>query len=328
MQYNNILVITLSSIGDCFLTLPAVDILRYLFHQAKITVMVGPRVAEIFQDNFFVDRVIIFDKYSGILNKIKLSLKLRADAYDLVIDFRNTAFPIFIKAKSKTNPFLITPKNIMHMKDRNLWRLQKVIKQALPQDYKKSFSATDRDIDYIDTLLKEQGVTEGGKLIAVSPGAMSFLKRWTAQGFTDFCNLVLENYRAKIILAGIGIDKDIIEEVYAGIKKKVNVVNLYGKTSLRQLCALFKRCDLLLANDTGTAHLASYLDTPVLVICGPGDERRYGPWGRNGHTVRKYLACAPCQKAECPFNTAACMKTLSGAQVFAKVKDILQSLNC
>jgi len=51
MQVNKILFITLSNIGDVILTLPVLDYLKARFPQANITVMVGPRPKEIFEDN-------------------------------------------------------------------------------------------------------------------------------------------------------------------------------------------------------------------------------------------------------------------------------------
>ena len=43
-----------------------------------------------------------------------------------------------------------------------------------------------------------------------------------------------------------------------------SIVNLAGKTSLRQLMALLKKCQLLLTNDSGSMHLAAALGTPVV----------------------------------------------------------------
>ncbi len=325
MQYNNILVITLSSIGDCILTLPAVDILRHLFPGAKITVMSGPRVTDIFQDNPAVNELIVYDKYSNISKKIELAMKLRSDNYDFVIDFRNTAFPLFINAKVKSTPFLVAPKDILHMKEKNLWKLKRLLKIELPKEYNKSLFPQDKDIMYVDRLLNENRITKTDKLIAMNPGAMSYLKRWTANGYAGLSNLILENYKTKIVLVGTGNDKGIIEEIYRDIIDKDRIINLYGQTKLRQLCALFKRCDLIIVNDTGTGHLASYLDTPVLVIFGPGDDKGYGPWGENGYVARKNLKCAPCKSAHCQFNSAECMNSLSSEEVFSKVKEIF---NC
>ncbi len=125
---SKILFITLSNIGDVILTLPVLDTLRANFTQGKITVMVGPRPAEIFKDNPNINKLIVYDKHSRIREKIKLFKQLQKENFDMVVDLRNSLFGAFLKAKYRTSPLLVIPKSIRHMKDRHLFRLPKVTK--------------------------------------------------------------------------------------------------------------------------------------------------------------------------------------------------------
>ena len=123
---NKILFVTLSNIGDCILTLPVLDALGENFPQAKITVLVGPRAQEIFQDNPQIHRLIIYDKHSRIKEKIKLFQKLERERFDMVVDLRNSLLGALLPVAKKTSPFLIIPRQVRHMKDRHLYRLQEV----------------------------------------------------------------------------------------------------------------------------------------------------------------------------------------------------------
>src|SRR5205085_11958580 len=65
-----------------------------------------------------------------------------------------------------------------------------------------------------------------------------------------------------------------------------SVVNLAGKTSLRELMALLKRCRVLLTNDSGPMHVGAALGIRIVAPFGstapeltgpglPGDTRHY-----------------------------------------------------
>ncbi len=116
-----ILFVTLSNIGDCILTLPVLDLLREKFPQAKVTCLVPPRPKEIFINNSLIEKVIIFDKHSKLINKIKLFFSLGKEKFDLVVDLRNSFFGAFLPAKKRSSPFRIIPSKIKHMKDRHLF---------------------------------------------------------------------------------------------------------------------------------------------------------------------------------------------------------------
>jgi ADP-heptose:LPS heptosyltransferase len=111
---NKVLFITLSNIGDCILTLPVLDLLRENFPQAEITVMVGPRPKEIFAGNPYIHRLVVYDKYAGLKEKIRLFRELKQEKFDLVIDLRNSLFGALLPAKNKTSPFLVIPRQIRH----------------------------------------------------------------------------------------------------------------------------------------------------------------------------------------------------------------------
>jgi ADP-heptose:LPS heptosyltransferase len=56
-------------------------------------------------------------------------------------------------------------------------------------------------------------------------------------------------------------------------------LNLVGKTTVGQLAAVLRRCDLLVGNDGGVMHIATAVDTPVVAVFGPTNHRAWGPYG-------------------------------------------------
>jgi len=75
------------------------------------------------------------------------------------------------------------------------------------------------------------------------------------------------------------------------------------------------------ANDTGTAHLASATGRPMVVICGPTDPRRVKPLGDNVDAFQAELPCINCYRKHCAHHS--CMRVITPAMVEAKVKSVL-----
>jgi heptosyltransferase-2 len=73
----NILVRGVNWIGDSVMTLPAMRALRKALPEAKISLLVKPWVAPVFENNPDIDESIIYgDNHKGIIGKIKLSRTL------------------------------------------------------------------------------------------------------------------------------------------------------------------------------------------------------------------------------------------------------------
>jgi heptosyltransferase-2 len=94
-------------------------------------------------------------------------------------------------------------------------------------------------------------------------------------------------------------------------------LNLAGRTTLRELCALLKLCRVLLTNDTGPMHVAAAVGTPVVAIFGSTSPELTGP-GLPGdsphHLLKSHAPCAPCFRRVCPIDLR-CMTGISVERV-------------
>ena len=78
------------------------------------------------------------------------------------------------------------------------------------------------------------------------------------------------------------------------------VLDMTGKTSLRELAALIKNCSFYISADTGPLHFAAALKKPLVAMYGPTKADRTGPYGSNNSTVLLSPAkCAGCLKKKC-----------------------------
>jgi N-acetylglucosaminyldiphosphoundecaprenol N-acetyl-beta-D-mannosaminyltransferase len=128
----------------------------------------------------------------------------------------------------------------------------------------------------------------------------------------------------------VGTPADGVSQVTSLMRSEA--VNLEGKTTLGQLAAILKRCDLFIGADSGVMHLAAAVGTPLVAIFGPSNHRAWGPWPRDGRHVilRADLSCSPCsyvgysvgQREGCEAMT--CMKAITPEMVLAAAESILQ----
>ena len=77
------------------------------------------------------------------------------------------------------------------------------------------------------------------------------------------------------------------------------MLNLAGRTELRELISMISECDLLVTNDSGPMHIGYAVRTPVVAIFGSTSPEHTGPVGKKDIAIKKDLDCAPCFEREC-----------------------------
>jgi heptosyltransferase-1 len=99
-------------------------------------------------------------------------------------------------------------------------------------------------------------------------------------------------------------------------------VRLVPGADLPALAALIRRSRLMLGGDTGPTHLARALGTPTLMVMGPTDPERHGPYGAPENALFKRLACSFCyQRLE---ETKACLLEVPPRRVAERAAALLE----
>ena len=166
-------------------------------------------------------------------------------------------------------------------------------------------------------LLATHGLTPGQFAIFL-PGcnANGHLKRWGAARYAALANQLHQEGLENIALIG---GPDEIEECQR-IAQACGpwLVNLCGQTALFDIPPLCEPARFIIANDTGTAHLAAATPTPMLVLCGPTDPRRVKPLGDNVVTLQANLPCINCYRKTCSHHS--CMTALTPSRVLQRLR--------
>ncbi len=316
-EVKRILVITLSNVGDIILTTPAIRTLRKEYPGSRIDVMAGPSGKGIFEKDPDVFKLIIYDKHMPIPQKRRLQLKLKKLRYDLVVDLKNTVFPLLIGPRFRTATIQSFPASVTHSIQKHLHRLRSLGIEDVERQPRIYIPKDDEDS--IASVIKDHGI--GEVFVVVNPGAKSHLKRWMTEGFAEVSDRLVRECSTEVVFIGMDEDKAIVEKVISNMKNKAH--DLVGKTNIRQLASLIKRSKLIITNDSAPLHLGSAVGTKVLALFGPTDPKKYGPIGEFDVVINEKLTCSPCESAECKYNYE-CMKLISPQAVFDAAKMMLE----
>lgn len=169
--------------------------------------------------------------------------------------------------------------------------------------------------------LRPTSSQERQKKIVIAPGASIRLREWPYyEALTD---KILEAY-PEYSLSFVGASES--EAWHEILKNKKRVTDLIGKTSLEELRKECESAALVIANDSGTAHIAATLaEAKTLVLFGPGDPNYIAPRGEVYPVRLEGLPCSPCEKPYCqaPYGYQACLRNLKVETVFSKVAKAL-----
>ena len=307
-----ILIITLSNIGDVYLTAPVVNAVWKAFPRARLSVLVGVGAKEVFLDDPRLREIIPYDKRASLREKFRWMRSLRKKKFDLVVDLRDSLIPFFIGAPHHTPLFARLPRNVLHKMDQHLWKLKAMGIPVEGAEVKPLWVRPESE-EKIRKCLRGFGIPMGDPFILVSPGSKSDLKRWRASSFSKLSDRLRREKEFPLIFIGEESDKPFVKMVTSFMEEPFH--SLVGETSLPDLVALIRASRLLVTNDSASLHIASLLGIPTVAIFGPTDPKKYGPRSEAHRVVRKDLFCSPCEKAECPYHHE-CMEELPMEEVY------------
>ncbi|MEM8843834.1 MAG: glycosyltransferase family 9 protein [Pseudomonadota bacterium] len=138
----------------------------------------------------------------------------------------------------------------------------------------------------------EQHLPLDTPLLAISPCSSHSLRNWNSQGYAEVANYANQKYNMKTVLLGGPSELEI--QYGAEIAQRLNhsPINLIGKDTLKRLLAVLDRCNILLTPDSGPAHMATCVDTPVIGLHAASNSLRSGPYLSLANCVDKYSQAA------------------------------------
>ncbi|MBD1571440.1 glycosyltransferase family 9 protein [Aliivibrio sp. S10_S31] len=295
---NSLCILRLSAIGDVCNTIAAIQMIQKQWPETKITWITGKLEAHLIGDLPNIN-VVVFDKKLGWKGYTQLWKTLKNERFDALLHMqyalRASVATLGIKAKYKlgfdkerSNDF-----------------------QTLFTNYKVPSPQKPHVLDGLIAFVKELGVNTtnptwdiptssednawassqlsdvNNKNLVIVPAASKAYKNWNAQGYADVIHHA-QSQGWTITLAGSPAQVEI--DLAANIESLLNapVKNLVGKSSLKEMLALLKQANLVIAPDTGPAHMANAVNTPIIGLYAHHNPDRTCPYQYRDYVVTVY----------------------------------------
>ncbi|MBA6231186.1 MULTISPECIES: glycosyltransferase family 9 protein [unclassified Colwellia] len=295
----NLCLLRLSAIGDVCHAVAMVQQIQHYYPKTKITWVIGKVEANLLQGLPNVEFV-IFDKKAGFKGYQNLRAELAHQKFDVLLHMqvalRASLASWCIKAKvkigfdskrAKEGQWLFTnhqiaPQHQPHVLD-GFMGFAKAI--GVPTESPRwEMPIGDENERWASELLS----VESNKPIAViSPAASKAERNWHAEGYAQTADYLTQLGFHVVICGGpTTLEQLLATEIISF--SKCDIVNLVGKTNLKQLLAVLKLSHLVIAPDTGPAHMAVTVDTPVIGLYAHSNPNRTGPYLYQNYVVSCY----------------------------------------
>jgi ADP-heptose:LPS heptosyltransferase len=333
-----VLVVRLDEIGDVVMTTPFLRELRRNLPHAWITLVVKPAVYNLVELCPYVNEVLTYDwNTRGSLSHLRLHMRalvlawkhLWRGRFDLAVlprwdeDRYNGTFLAFfsgatwrvgysenvIENKRQFNTgydqlltHVLDDKTPKHEVVRNLDVIRH-LGGTIKED-KLELWLNSEDELFAEHFLSLQGVSRNDLLTVFGPGKRDLKRRWPLSRFIELGAWLKEKYKARILVVG----EEEEEILGAELQQQLGdiVINMVGRTNLRQTVALLKHCHLYVGNDYGPKHMAAAVGVPVIEINGHPQgastlhhhsPSRFGPWCVPHRVVQPKISLSRCSDA-------------------------------
>ncbi len=157
------------------------------------------------------------------------------------------------------------------------------------------------------------GPSASAKQVVISPVSNSELRDWGMENYARLVSLLLDRADCRIVLVGSGAQHRQLERILEENGRDPRITNVAGASDWFGTAEIVRAADLVIANNSGVAHLAAACGTPTLAIySGSHQPQEWGPRGDGVRAVMALVPCSPCgydKLEECP-NDHLCMKQI------------------
>ena len=323
-QTTRILIVKLSSLGDLFHALPTVHDLHVGLN-ASVDWVVQKEYIDVVGCFSDVERVIPFSRHAFLSNLPSFYKDLRLGEYDFVIDLqgllKSGSVTALARGSRKIGPsFNRECSRLFYAEiagERDLRRHAVDQNRDILRHLKQPISEPIFPVHFP----KVANIVEGIH-VAFLPQSRWPSKNWPPQFFVHLSERLLKDSNIMITLLGGPADVACCREIEQAVGSS-RIINNAGTESLPELGGRLEAMDLLIASDSGPVHMAASVGTPTLVLFGPTDPLRTGPYGQGHRIIRAPAPCLPCYMRNCTRHGASCMNTIEVSAVADAAIDML-----
>ena len=340
-----ILVVKLRHHGDVLLTSPVFSCVKQALPSAQVDVLLYQDTLPMLEGHPCITSFLLYDRswkkgslFSRIKKELSLLLQIRKNKYDLVINLTEgdrgaiaavisgSPYKVGFDRRGKRvlgqrNIYSQTIKhcpNPRHTVEKQLDALRCIGIFPSMEQRDLFLHIPDEAVDSAASMVGK------GPYIVIHPVSRWRFKCLPVQTIARVIeHLVLEG---KTVVLTSGADKEekaMIEEILS-YAPKGQVIDLSGKTTLKELGALIVNSQMLLCVDSVPLHIASAVKTPVVALFGPSSELNWGPWMHPQSIVlTEKMPCRPCFKEGCAGSKMSdCLFSMQVRSILSAIKQL------
>jgi heptosyltransferase I len=135
-------------------------------------------------------------------------------------------------------------------------------------------------------------IPDGVRTLIVSPCSRWSARNWRSERYAALIDHAVRHHGLQVLLCGGPGEAE--RQMGAAIETAVQVPvrNIIGTDTLPQLLALLARATVLLSPDSGPAHMATMVGTPVIGVCAGTRSARSGPYLSQRWCVDRFAEAA------------------------------------
>ncbi len=323
-----ILAVRLDGMGDALMTGPALRALKGLVPKGSVTALVSPMAADCARRIPGVDQVLIHEapwmKIAAAAPAADRALidRLGAQAFDAAVIFT-------VYSQSPLPAALVCylagiPRRLAHCRENPYHLLTDWVAETEPHhgirhevrrqlDLVATIGAAASDESLALTVPEPalawaaQWRPSRGPLVVIHPGAQAPSRRYPAESYATVVRLLEQELGAHCLITGRESERALLAEVKSGA---VSGARILCEGSFDQLAAVIRMADIMITNNTGPAHMAAALGTPVVVLYALTNPQ-HEPWQAAARVLSADVPCRNCYKSVCPSGHHRCLRDVS-----------------
>lgn len=339
---HSLCLLRLSAIGDVCHAVAMVQAIERQYPDLKITWVIGKLEYQLVKHLPGIEFV-IFDKSLGWRSYFNLYKALKGRRFDVLLHMQvalratlaslviSAKFRIgFDRARAKEGQWLVTNHRVEPLAQPHV--LEGFMGFAKAIGVKDLTPRWNIPVPKVDTEFAQMQIKDNEKVLIICAAASKAERNWLPERYAAIAQYAIAK-GFKVMLCGgpAPLEKALAEQILRACPGKID--NLVGKTSLTQLLALLKRASLVLAPDTGPAHMAVTQGTPVIGLYAHSNPGRTGPYLWQQYVVNAYDEAIAAQHSQgVKWGTRAkgehLMTLISVNDVIEKFELVIQQTHC
>lgn len=330
------LLVRFSSIGDIVIATSLIELLANNQSGCEIHFLTLDRNRAILEGNPHLTKIVSLPADTELETLRTFAARLSDDDYDLCLDLHNSLRSKYFRwrmrdrewrsfRKPRLDRFLLfyltvdrfrREYEVTHEYMRLIQNGSREVAVPSPRIY-----LSDEERSRIGNLLEKEGIS--GDFVALVPGAAWKTKEWSPQSYSELISLLRHETGMSVVLVGAKNDTA-CDQIY---QRDNMIVNLKGRTGLRQAFAVLSKARLVIGGDTGLVHASEAVGTPTVMITGPTSWQT-GARVRHSRSIalKTDIWCRPCSKdgsRSCYRRHQYCMTDISAQMVSEAASRIL-----